>query len=190
MELQRVVVGFDVFPDLSKPSDGRGRDGTNLAHKIPFLNVSRIGVVGVGGRDHPEGERVESEFPIEFEADLETLPGKSGLKGAAGFLSWLARRENLAEVAFLVGGADPQSTLRGSLDLVHLGQRFAALAQAPVFGAIGLPVPCVAAVEQTPALVHIVRDREEVTWRSACLFQSLPEFDCVADIQRGDGMGR
>ena len=55
--------------------------------------------------------------------------GKAGFECAAGLLTLFAGREHLTERRLLVGGAHAQRTLGCALDLIHLGQGFATLAQ-------------------------------------------------------------
>ena len=142
--------------------------------------------MSVGGGDHPERQRVESEFLIEFHTDLQSLAGEACLKRASGFLSGLARGQNLTEGTFFVGGSHAQRTFRGALHLIHFGQRLASFAQPPVFDVVGLSIPGIAAVEQPPSLVHIMRNRQEVAGLGAGFLQPTPELESIIDVERRD----
>ena len=164
-------------------SDRGGADRPELAGVVPLLGITGVRVVGVRGRDEAKGEGIEAELPTELHPDLEPLPRKGGLEGAVGLLPGLARRKHLTEGALLVRCADAQRALRGALHLVHLGQGFAPHPQAPAFLVVGPALPGVSAVEQTPALVHVMRDRQEVAVAGAGLFQAPPELDGVAHVE-------
>ena len=131
---------------FSQAPNRRGRNRTHRTGKVPFLYITGVGIMAVGGGDKADLQRIKSELLLKLQPHLKPLTNKPCLEGTAGSFAGLARVKNLFESTFFIGCANPKGTLLCTFDLEYFYQRFALLAQTPVSLAVFLTIPGVSGI--------------------------------------------
>ena len=147
-----------------------------VADVAVLAHVAGVAVVGVGGGDDPEAERVDAEHLL---LEQPLLQGVADERQPGERLVGIARPDEhlpteQLESALLVGRVDAGPALRAALVLVDLDERL----HRGTRGGVGSGERAVVGVlghehEPVPADVRIVRDREPVTAGKRVLTERL-----------------
>ena len=138
--------------------------------------------MAVRSRYEPALYRVKAIFLLQLQAHLESLPDKACSEGTACGLACFAGFKYLLKLAFLIRRAHTQRTFLSTFNLENLCQRLSSLPRSPVSLGVILAVPGVARVGQSPCLVRVVRNSQEIAVPLTVRLELAPQFNCIRHI--------
>ena len=172
-------------PIGAQAAESRRGDSAGGTGKIPFFNITRIGIMRVCGGDKAVLQRVKPQLAFKLQTDFQPLADKASFKSAAGRLPRFARVKNLFKSTFLIGCTDTQCTFLRALYLKNFRQWLAFLPQAPIIFSIFLAIPSIARIHQPPRFIRIMRDGKKVAIARAAGFKSSPQVNGIGHIKAG-----